>query len=74
MKFEEVSALLTPESLPYSSGVERLPDGVLRTACHRPRAYHLRALSAHSYRGRVASTGRACEPVVSRVPTHPTAR
>jgi hypothetical protein len=32
MKLEEVSALLTPESLPYSSGVERLADGVLHVA------------------------------------------
>ncbi len=32
MKLEEVSALLTPEDLPYSSGVERLPGGVLHVA------------------------------------------
>ena len=32
MKLEEVSTLLSPETLPYSSGVERLPDGVLHVA------------------------------------------
>lgn len=32
MKFEEVSTLLTPAGLPYLSGVERLPDGVLHVA------------------------------------------
>lgn len=32
MKLEEVSALLTPESLPFSSGVVRLPDGAVHVA------------------------------------------
>lgn len=32
MKFEEISTLLKPETLPYVSGVERLPDGVLHVA------------------------------------------
>ncbi len=32
MKFEEVSTLLTPEGLPYLSGMERLADGVLHVA------------------------------------------
>ena len=32
MRFEELPTLLTPEKLPYLSGVERLPDGVLHVA------------------------------------------
>lgn len=32
MRFEELPTLLTPERLPYLSGVERLPDGVLHVA------------------------------------------
>lgn len=32
MRFEELSALLSPEGLPYASGVERLPDGILHVA------------------------------------------
>jgi hypothetical protein len=32
MKFEDISTLLTPEKLPYLSGVERLDDGVLHVA------------------------------------------
>lgn len=32
MEFEELDALLTPEELPYLSGVERLPDGALHVA------------------------------------------
>lgn len=32
MKFEDLPTLLTPEKLPYLSGVERLPDGVLHVA------------------------------------------
>lgn len=32
MRFEEVPTLLAPERLPYTSGVERLPDGVLHVA------------------------------------------
>jgi len=32
VKLEDVSMLLTPEDLPYSSGVDRLPDGVLHVA------------------------------------------
>lgn len=32
MQFEEVASLLTPEKLPYPSGVERLPDGTLHVA------------------------------------------
>ena len=32
MQFEELDSLLTPEKLPYLSGVERLPDGVLHVA------------------------------------------
>lgn len=32
MHFEEVANLLTPERLPYASGVERLPDGILHVA------------------------------------------
>lgn len=32
MKFEELDSLLTPERLPYLSGVERLPNGILHVA------------------------------------------
>lgn len=32
MKFRELDSLLTPERLPYLSGVERLPDGILHVA------------------------------------------
>ncbi len=32
MQFEQVTSLLSPEALPYLSGVERLPDGVLHVA------------------------------------------
>jgi len=32
MRFEELPTLLTPEKLPYLSGVERLADGVLHVA------------------------------------------
>jgi len=32
MKLEDLPTLLTPEALPYPSGVERLPDGVLHVA------------------------------------------
>ena len=32
MKFEELDSLLTPDRLPYLSGVERLPDGILHVA------------------------------------------
>lgn len=32
MKLDDVSALVTPDELPYSSGVERLPDGALHVA------------------------------------------
>ena len=32
MKFEELDSLLTPEKLPYLSGIERLPDGILHVA------------------------------------------
>jgi hypothetical protein len=32
MKFDERPTLLTPEKLPYLSGVERLADGTLRVA------------------------------------------
>ena len=32
MKFEDISTLLTPEKLPYSSGVERLDDGIVHVA------------------------------------------
>ncbi|MBW2629813.1 MAG: hypothetical protein JRE45_19660, partial [Deltaproteobacteria bacterium] len=32
MKFDELSTLLTPEKLPYLSGVERLADGTLHVA------------------------------------------
>lgn len=32
MKFEDLPTLLTPEKLPYLSGVERLQDGVLHVA------------------------------------------
>ncbi len=30
--FEDLASLLTPEKLPYPSGVERLPDGILHVA------------------------------------------
>jgi hypothetical protein len=32
MNFRELSSLLTPDKLPYLSGVERLPDGILHVA------------------------------------------
>jgi len=32
MKFEQLHDLLSPEKLPYASGVERLPDGTLHVA------------------------------------------
>ena len=32
MKFDELPTLLTPEKLPYLSGVERLADGTLHVA------------------------------------------
>jgi hypothetical protein len=32
MRFDQLDALLTPEKLPYASGVERLADGVLHVA------------------------------------------
>jgi hypothetical protein len=32
MKFEELPTLLTPEKLPYLSGVERLANSVLHVA------------------------------------------
>ncbi len=32
MKLEDLPTLLTPETLPYLSGVEQLPDGVLHVA------------------------------------------
>lgn len=32
MDFEDASRLLKPETLPYASGVERLPDGILHVA------------------------------------------
>ena len=32
MQFEQVSTLVSPEKLPYQSGVERLADGILHVA------------------------------------------
>ncbi len=32
MRFEQIAELLTPEKLPYPSGIERLPDGILHVA------------------------------------------
>ena len=32
MKFEDVSTLLTPEKLPYVSGVGRLDNGIVHVA------------------------------------------
>ena len=32
MRFDRITDLLSPEQLPYASGIERLPDGILHVA------------------------------------------